>query len=163
MLVLFILQHGLHTSKASCKQHAATITAELKALTHTLKLWKATLWHLYQCTITSSASVTSENHQQDLQSNGSPSLRFSSALPAEHFSPCPFALSLCTRCFQPPDRREGLKGSLGFYFCSLCGLLLITVPSQQEWPCGSNTLTTHKQRQGPQMTTCHCPGALICG
>lgn len=36
------------------------------------------------------------------------------------------------------------------------------VPPQQDWPCGSNTLTAHKQRQGLQMTACHSAGSLIC-
>lgn len=80
------------------------------------------------------------------------------SLPAERFSPCPFALSPRTRRLQPLDGWEGLKGSLGFYFCSLCRLPHITVPPQQDWPRGSNTLTAHKQQQGLQMTTCHWPG-----
>lgn len=137
----------------------ATITAEFKALTHTIQLRKATPWYVYQCNISSSASVTLENRQLDLQSNGSPALRFSS-FPCRLSTspPVPLHYLPAHGASSPWMDERALKGSLGFYFCSLCGLLHITVPPQQDWPHGSNTLTAHKQQQGLQMTTCHWPG-----
>lgn len=134
----------------------ATITAEFKALAHTIQDSNVVVLVLGQhhlfgiCHLReSSARFTKQWQPRALVLIGS--------LPAEHFSPCPFALSPLTRRLQPLDGREGLKGSLGFYFCSLCRLPHIMVPPQQDWPRGSNTLTAHKQQQGLQMTTCHRP------
>ena len=88
---------------------------------------------------------------------------FSLSLLADHFSPCPLALSIYTWRSQPADGHEGLKGSFGFIFVHFAvRLWSVMVAPQQDWPCGSNALTAHKQRQGLQMTTCHRPGSIIC-
>lgn len=117
---------------------------------------------IHQYTITSSASVTSEDDQPLSPSGDSTSVR----------SHCPFwqsssppVLSHYLFTHGAPGLRTGqhdLKGSFRFIFVHFLLRLQRQTASPLYWPCSSSALTAHKQGQGLQMTTCHCLSSIIC-
>lgn len=123
---------------------------------------RVALRYVHQYTITSSASVTSEEDHQVLPSSDSSLsvLIVPAATPLLPLSSCIIYLHVALLAY---GWTRGLKRIVWIYFCSFWGCpWSVTVAPKQDWPCGSNALTAHKQRRGLQMTTCHCPGSIIC-